>query len=153
VIVAVVVAKLVPAVSSVTVSDTTQVQTLPYVCVGVAVPEVVAPSPKFHANPRAWPGGAVEADPLKDTATPTFPVYGPPGLATGAVIICTATLLEPVAPALSVTVNVAVKFPATVYVWVTLAPIALPPSPKFHTNDVNDLPLGALEPVPLKGSA
>ena len=58
----------------------------------------------------------MDREPLNDTAVPTTPVYGPPGTATGAVMICTATLLEPVAPELSVTVSVAVKFPAVLYV-------------------------------------
>ena len=34
--------------------------------------------------------------------------------------------------------------------WAVVAPVPLPPSPKSHAKEVSVLPLGALEPEPLK---
>lgn len=67
-------------------------------------------------------------------------------------MISTATLLEPMAPVLSVTVSVAVKFPADLYVCAVVAPVPTPPSPNCHANDTIVLPLGAV-PEPLNPKA
>ena len=83
-IVAVVDAVLLAPLLSVTVSEIWNVPGETKVWVGVA-PVPVVLSPKFHANEViVRPLGAVEAAPLKPTAWPTVPMYGPPGFAVGA---------------------------------------------------------------------
>jgi hypothetical protein len=68
-------------------------------------------SPKFHAYVSVSPCGSLDPAPLKLTAVPAVPVYGPPALATGATAAIVA-LLVAVADKLLVFVTVS----ETVYV-------------------------------------
>jgi hypothetical protein len=77
---------------SVTVKETVNVPIAPYVWLGLT-PVPVVLSPKFHAYVRACPCGSVELLPLKLTAVPAIPVYGPPALATGGAAATVALLV------------------------------------------------------------
>ena len=65
----------------------------------------------------------------------------------------TARATVTVPPALSVTVNSALKTPAAVKEWLVVTPVPVMPSPKFHEYVAIVRPAGAVEAVPLNWTA
>src|SRR5581483_11243011 len=97
-------------------------------------PWAVVPSPRFQVYEVIVPPGSLEAAALSHTAVPVWAdageaekaaVGGEPAPA----IVCET---ESSRPELSVTVSVTVWAPAWVKACVTVSPLALVPSPKFH---------------------
>ena len=94
---------------SVTVRVTVKCPLALYVCIGVAPLAAAELSPKFQEKVSGLPLGSLEAVPLKLTAVPAVPEYGPPGLATGGfgrlnnavaacTPVCTVTVRAPIVP-------------------------------------------------------
>jgi hypothetical protein len=123
--------------SSVTVNDATKLPSDPYVCDGFACVDV-PPSPNSHAYDTTVPSGSDDPAELNDTTNGAIPDDGDaPATATGGTFTCGSTVTDvdatPVAPALSVTVNVAVNVPLETYVCDGAGNVSTGlPSPKSH---------------------
>src|SRR6266566_5473238 len=98
------------------------------------------------SSPGAVHRRTTEVRDTEETTTSVIVAGGVVSLAcavTGTESACT-----PVRPPLSVTVSVAVYWPATPYAWAAIRPLPVPPSPKFQTYEAI-VPSGSYEDVPL----